>query len=286
MKVLKGLFLIVLFSSCTYAQLDTSDYFPMHIGDRWEYEWLGGGTSITTIIGDTILTNGNRYFIFNSSDDNKWIRIIDRRFVVIFHEYPNIELKWLDLNANIGEIWRYDPLDSLTSFGYGLKDTGSYFNGLVNKQLKFKLFDCVSLFDTSWCSETPDGEPITITQGLGSTGTFFSTLRGAVINGVPYGLVSVQEDKSNNPSSFVLLQNYPNPFNPKTRIKYKLGIKQFISIKVFDMLGRNILTLFKGESDAGDHSLEFRGDNLPSGNYLIEMSNGINSKIIKTTLLK
>ena len=53
--------------------------------------------------------------------------------------------------------------------------------------------------------------------------------------------------------SFTLYQNYPNPFNPSTKIDYQLPEKSFVTMKVFDILGRQVSTLVNEEENAGKH---------------------------------
>lgn len=74
------------------------------------------------------------------------------------------------------------------------------------------------------------------------------------------------------PSGFVLHQNYPNPFNPSTNIRYEVYPSSFTSIKVFDMLGREVATLVNGEVNPGVYETTFDAGNLPSGVYLMRMN--------------
>ena len=69
------------------------------------------------------------------------------------------------------------------------------------------------------------------------------------------------------PSGFVLEQNYPNPFNPSTRIKYAIAGKQFVSLKVYDLLGNEIATLVNEEKPAGTYEVEFNANRLSAGVY-------------------
>ena len=78
------------------------------------------------------------------------------------------------------------------------------------------------------------------------------------------------------PSEFKLYQNYPNPFNPATVIKYSIGSSQFVSLKIYDMLGREIGILVNGEQPAGAYEVEFNatnfgGSSLPSGVYFCQL---------------
>lgn len=73
------------------------------------------------------------------------------------------------------------------------------------------------------------------------------------------------------PAHISLGQNYPNPFNPTTTITYSLLHAQNVSIKVYDVLGREVATLFKGWQSSGTHKLQFNALNLASGMYFYQM---------------
>ncbi len=80
-----------------------------------------------------------------------------------------------------------------------------------------------------------------------------------------------QANKDNVPSKFALEQNYPNPFNPATTIKYSIPKAQFVTLKVYDVLGKEITTLINKEQAAGSYEVEFNGSNLASGIYLFKL---------------
>ena len=88
------------------------------------------------------------------------------------------------------------------------------------------------------------------------------------------------------PTGFVLCQNYPNPFNPITTIKYSKPETQFVSLKVFDMLGREIETLVNEEKSPGNYQIQFNGSNLSSGTYIYRLAAGNFNTTKKFTLLK
>ncbi len=73
---------------------------------------------------------------------------------------------------------------------------------------------------------------------------------------------------------FALRQNYPNPFNPATTISYVLGHRSSVVLKVFDLLGREVMTLVDGIQDGGVKSVQFDGSGLSSGVYLYKFSAG------------
>lgn len=88
------------------------------------------------------------------------------------------------------------------------------------------------------------------------------------------------------PNRFELGQNYPNPFNPTTQIKYSVPRKGYVSLKVYDLLGREVTTLFDGIQSPGDHVAMFDGGNHASGVYLYRLNEGAIEATKKFVLLK
>jgi photosystem II stability/assembly factor-like uncharacterized protein len=86
--------------------------------------------------------------------------------------------------------------------------------------------------------------------------------------------------------TFTLEQNYPNPFNPSTKIKFSLPANGHTSLKVYDILGREVSTLLNEEFKAGEHEVEFNAENLPSGVYFYRIKAGEFTDIKKMLLLK
>jgi hypothetical protein len=75
-------------------------------------------------------------------------------------------------------------------------------------------------------------------------------------------------------SDFVLYQNYPNPFNPTTSIQYAISNRQFVTLKVYDLLGREVVTLVDELKAAGNYEIDFNARNLPSGVYFYRIQAG------------
>lgn len=102
--------------------------------------------------------------------------------------------------------------------------------------------------------------------------------------------VSVEEEKI-IPLAFSLEQNYPNPFNPATNIQYSISDRQFVSLKVYDILGNEIATLVNGEKSAGRYKIEFSvaQDSRPaisSGIYFYQLQAGSFIQTKKMILMK
>ena len=88
------------------------------------------------------------------------------------------------------------------------------------------------------------------------------------------------------PSKLSLNQNYPNPFNPITKIEYSIPQHGFVTIKIFDVLGKEISTLVNEEKHPGHYQTEFNGSNLSSGVYFYRLHSGSFSDTKKFILMK
>jgi len=98
--------------------------------------------------------------------------------------------------------------------------------------------------------------------------------------------VDVENGRNQKPLTFTLEQNYPNPFNPITIINYELPIESKVTLKVYDMLGKEIETLVEKVQDAGKYKVEFDGRGIPSGIYFYKLSTSSNSATCKMLLVK
>jgi len=88
------------------------------------------------------------------------------------------------------------------------------------------------------------------------------------------------------PADFVLNQNYPNPFNPTTTISYFVPKESFVSIKVYDFLGREVTTLVSETKSTGNYELSFDASSLPSGTYFYTLIADNYSATKKMIILK
>ena len=88
------------------------------------------------------------------------------------------------------------------------------------------------------------------------------------------------------PNQFALFQNFPNPFNPSTIIGYEIPKHSFVTLKVFDILGREIATLVNEEKQIGKYSFKFDASNLSSDIYFYRITAGNLSSVKKMLLIK
>ncbi|MBE2219092.1 MAG: T9SS type A sorting domain-containing protein [Ignavibacteria bacterium] len=149
------------------------------------------------------------------------------------------------------------------------------------------------------------GTPITITPGTESyTFTYYKnpvwqdssmyTLAflqndndKSVVNSGRMGmLVGVEPFINETPERFTLQQNYPNPFNPTTNIKFSMPENGYASLKVFNVLGKEVKTLVDGNQQKGTYNVFFDASNLPSGIYFYTLNTGKFTETKKMILVK
>jgi hypothetical protein len=97
--------------------------------------------------------------------------------------------------------------------------------------------------------------------------------------------LSVQKT-ANHAKSYTLAQNYPNPFNPMTTIQYSLANTGNVSLKIYDILGREVATLVNGRQAAGEYTVQFNAANLASGIYFYRLQAGDFVQTKKMMLVK
>ena len=102
-------------------------------------------------------------------------------------------------------------------------------------------------------------------------------------NGV---LTEVAENRPGIPDNFGISQNYPNPFNPSTNISFNIPKRSQVSLKVFDLLGREVATIVSEEMSAGSYSRTWNAVNMPSGVYFYRLQSGSFNETKKLVLLR
>ena len=102
----------------------------------------------------------------------------------------------------------------------------------------------------------------------------------------PYIVTTVEDLNDNLPLQFQLYQNYPNPFNPTTIINYQLPVGSHVTLKVYDLLGREVATIVNEEKPAGSYEINFNANNLSSGIYFYKLQAGTFAETKKMILIK
>ena len=88
------------------------------------------------------------------------------------------------------------------------------------------------------------------------------------------------------PDEYALYNNYPNPFNPSTRIQYDLPVEGFVTLKVYNMVGQEVVTLVSDNVSAGRYEVEWNASGIASGVYLYRLEIGEFVHTRKLLLLK
>lgn len=140
-----------------------------------------------------------------------------------------------------------------------------------------------------------------VSTGLGLTATtgvvqFWSTADGSAYlqtrAGSAYsvyknaGVTGISQIPSDLPQNYSLLQNYPNPFNPSTNIRFEISGSGFVTLKVFDVLGREVAVLVNEYVRAGNYNVNFTTSKLSSGTYFYQLRVGNNVETKRMMLIK
>ncbi len=167
-----------------------------------------------------------------------------------------------------------------------IDDLGNKWVGTVDAGLaKFNGTDWV-VFDMS-NSGLPSNSILSI--ALDGIGNKWIGTKGGLAVFKEGGVVPVSDGGKRTvilPENFHLHQNYPNPFNPTTTIGYELSANCFVSLKVYDMLGREVKTLVNEVEKAGGYEVTFDASGLPSGVYFYRLTAGTFVSAKKMLLIK
>lgn len=101
-----------------------------------------------------------------------------------------------------------------------------------------------------------------------------------------YDMITSVEGNESAPTTYTLNQNYPNPFNPSTKISYQLPQSGFVTLKVYNVLGKEVAMLVNDERSAGRYDVDFSAQGLSSGIYFYSIQSGLFQETKKMILLK
>jgi len=113
---------------------------------------------------------------------------------------------------------------------------------------------------------------------VGYDGNIFKTTSGGIITSLKNSIIYN--------SDYLLEQNFPNPFNPHTKIKFSIPKRELVSLKIYDITGREVKTLVKEVLEAGVHVYNFNPENLSSGAYFYRLETNNYTSIRKMIFIK
>ncbi len=265
------------------------NFYPLAIGNKWiydEYYFSNGNLVhylfIREVNGIYLEPNGQLYYILKAYSLGQ----------------PGEGISYERIDSSSAKIYRYDEnlglpnneymIDDLlaepgdTVFSHRMGFSASGFTIVLDESS----FEKWGLIKTKRVFVQHNGLPepfYSLSEDIGLDSMYFDftngstntySLKGCIIDGTVYGdttVVSVEDDEPPLPFEFELAQNYPNPFNPSTTIKYQIPKLSFVTIKVYDVLGNEIVTLVNEEKPVGSYDIEFNATNLPSGIYFYQL---------------
>ena len=248
---------------------DTSSYFPLTLNNEWNYN--SNLFPQTEKITDTMRINNKLYFgiSINNMQPNLFFRQSENK-VFVLDIMDSTEATLYDFNADIGDSWEL-PQEFYCSYGKEIT--------LVSKSDTVEtpagtFYNCYHFSNNTFCADAGISD-IWLAKGAGKVRykeIFFAGEGDFVLNNY---ITSVDKDSKHlKDFSFRLFQNYPNPFNPATSIEYRVGSSEYVTLKVYDLLGREVAILVNEEKHPGNYEVEFDGSNLSSGVYFYQLKAG------------
>jgi len=187
----------------------------------------------------------------------------------------------------------------LVSFNYELYNGSVKLDWITASEVNNRGFEILRFeqSDNNWATigfvpgfgTTTEPKSYAFTDENISSGFYSYRLKQVDFNG-QYEYSEIIEVEVLSPNKFSLEQNYPNPFNPSTVIKYTISNKQFVTLKVYDVLGNEVATLVNEQLPAGEYEVEFKPEssikNPASGVYFYKLIAGTFSETKKMILAK
>ncbi len=268
--------LLLFFSNNSFAQ----HIAPLKVGNVWIYSLEDNRLRRYTVVDDSVMVDSLLYFELLIK---LWVPPLEMtRYVRMDGDFYRLKLWGPGLedfeeiyykkNAHVGDIWyqEYDTvsynevMDSVVVSAFG--------QTVTMKLVQVNSMGLLVQYDEWWTEE--------FGKHLEYDFWGFRTMKllGCVLNDAVYGDTSFYptEVELENPVGikYRLQQNYPNPFNPVTTIKYQIPELSFVTLKVYDVLGNELITLVNEEKFAGSYKVEFDGSGLTSGIYFYQLRAG------------
>ncbi|NUN69991.1 MAG: T9SS type A sorting domain-containing protein [Bacteroidetes bacterium] len=279
---------LVFFLTTLYAQEPHPlEFFPHHQGDIFDYyvkdpfcQPCSPDSFQNVITKDSLGSNG--IYFLQSTRFGKWT--VDTVTYDVYNG-PTLALLKFRLNADSGDSWtvyRFENGGSMRA-----KISKVFKSTYLGQNVTIKVIEYTDsasgLFINSLWLASKFGVIAEYGDPPGQPNYY---LRGAIINGATYGIVtSVNQHMEIPVNDFNLDQNFPNPFNPHTKISWRSNKNGFVSLKIFDIVGREMKSLVSEYRHSGYHELTFDGTNLASGIYIYSLTINGNTKTKKMLLI-
>lgn len=273
----------------------SSPIYSLRVSNIWKYSTfdqfpntvIQGDTVTQTVVGEELL-NGEKWFLIQSG--------------ITGDQLMTVRQDGIYIQESNGPILRYKyPAYSNEQFNSAYELWTGYADSLVAFPITVdSINELISTpSGTFQCNKYHFPEVI-VTVGnssteVGSKDIYLSNIGPVkIVAGNSYQdlisfsgtITDISNSKNSIPESFHLYQNYPNPFNPSTTINYSIPNTSFVTIKVYDMLGREVASLVDENKSAGNYNIKFNAGKLSSGVYFYQLKSGNYTSIKKMLLLK
>jgi hypothetical protein len=280
MKTPRIVFVVSLVSEVLLAQ----DYYPLNVSNRWYFD---SSATAVRVMADSLFSNGHHYSVLSRPDlvggnyvraDSHYVYYLNNLYTQTSTDQPIFRLDGTVGDTTFAQFGPYmyiilTRIDTPTVFNEPTRVLTFKLDGIQVTQVRLsKKFGPIS----GWFyGDPPPPWPV-----------FISNLTGCTINAVSYGMVvSVPFDRA-QPTMFQLFQNYPNPFNPSTTISFNLPSRLFVSLKVFDLIGREVAVLVSEEMSAGSYLRLWNANGFAGGSYFYKLRAGSLVETKKLILLR
>ena len=179
------------------------------------------------------------------------------------HTIDTLDNAYVDISSDNGATWKSAKYynKTVSSWTREVLDISSLSNSATNLKIRFSMVSNGSVV---------------------ADGIYIDNIKLTGYNNTPTSITGTTEI----PEKYSLSQNYPNPFNPSTVISYNLAEGNFITLKVYNELGKEVATLVSERQNPGSYSINFIGSNLSSGLYYYKLQSGDFSDTKKMLLVK
>ena len=262
-------------------QLDTTNDFPMHVGDSWTYHVID---SIKNINDTVIVKINNVMYLPNGTIRFLWLYKFSDKIDSLYLErtIDTLNFSPISIDGFYNGISKLVlPLKDGNTWG-GIGDETGSINSIDTVTVPGGTFDnAFRVVQSGFCCNDYNRIQFWIQPGVGIVKEINSILITVEPNSrrlekwelLSYSVNNVTGMKVNktNPIGFSLNQNYPNPFNPSTTINYQLPVNGYVTLQLFDVLGNKVKTLVNKNQIKGRHSVNLNADNLSSGIYFYQL---------------
>jgi hypothetical protein len=275
MKIL--LFFLVL-TSILFAQED--DYFPFHVGNRWQYIHYPDGNfseELVTAI-DTVLADSAIYIYINNDSIPLYKKDLYSNDIVYWMQ-RSVWNALYKLNVPLKSKWHISIVHNFWAMYWDTGDTTNFWGTFKFKEFRTYYHEPDTLSFAT-------GQEIVL-KGIGPWRIHWEGggmwLVACVINGKQYGtLINVEDREVLIPSSLSITA-YPNPFNAQVNLKYTLPVEGVVKINIYNSLGQLIAPLVNETRSAGSYVENWRSGYLSSGIYYAVLQ--VNDQIKTTKLI-